>query len=239
MKTIIRNFLKMLGWKLVKIKVRGPRTHPFSKPTLQDFKCISESSGVLHLGAHRGTEAGVYDWFNKKVLWVEALPNIFNELQYNIQKHYNQKAICALLGDEDRKKINFYLSNKDSSCSSVFDFSPKVKNKELWQDIDIKMNKVLKMKMRTLDSIFIENNISASDYNHWIIDLQGAELICLKGATQSIKSCKSISVEISQKEFYSGGAKWSEIKEFLNSKNFQLFEEPKEDHTEVLFIKEN
>ncbi len=228
-----------MGWKLIKINIKKPYEHPYPKPDEIDFKYISESNGVLHLGAHRGTEAAVYDWFNKKVLWIEAIPYIFEELEDNIKKHFNQKAIYAVLGDQDNKKVNFYISNSDGSCSSVFDFSDGVKNKNLWVDRNLKMTSVLKLNMKKIDTIFKENNIDANHYNHWVIDLQGSELLALKGAENSIKFCKSISIEISKKEYYLGGANWIDVKKFLESKKFKLFKEPEDNHTEVLFLKEN
>ena len=237
MKKIIKNFLKLFGWKLIKIKKRSPVGFAYPKPETQDFEYLSKANGVLHLGGHRGTEAGIYNWFNKKVLWIEAIPEIFYELETNIQDHFNQKAICALLGDENKKKTKFYLSNNDKASSSIFDFSEEVRNKELWGDKNMKMSNYIFLEMNTLDSIFEEHKIDSVDYNHWVVDLQGAELLFLKGAIKAIKNCKSLSIEISKKEFYSGGAKWDEIKKFLSSKDFILFKEPTEDHTEALFYK--
>ena len=72
-----------------------------------------------------------------------------------------------------------------------------------------------------------------------MIDLQGSELLALKGAEESIKFCKSISIEISKKEYYTGGAMWEEIKDYLEKRNFQVCDNPKADHAEVLFIKKN
>jgi FkbM family methyltransferase len=239
MKNFIKKILRFFGWKLTKIKIRKPKSYAFGKPELQDFECINSASGILHLGGHRGVEAAAYNWFNKKVLWVEAIPELFNELSDNIQIYYNQNAICALLGDINNKETKFYLSNKDKSCSSVFDLSDDVKNKKLWKEHDVKIDNNITLKMRTLDSVLNENKIDSKDYNHWVMDLQGAELICLIGANQSIRNCKSIHIEISKKNYYDGGANWLEIKKFLNQKGFQVFKEPKNDHDDVLFIKNN
>ncbi len=106
-KKFIKNLLRKLGFKLIKINFKKPRAYPYTPPTIEGFKCLQKSTGVFHFGAHRGTEAAVYEWFGKKVLWVEALPDIFIELKDNIYKHYQQKAICAVLGDEDKKKLIF------------------------------------------------------------------------------------------------------------------------------------
>lgn len=238
-KNYIKNFLRKLGLKLIKINTKKPKAFPYTPPTIEGFKCLQKSTGIFHFGAHRGSEAAVYEWFGKKVLWVEALPDIFIELKDNIHKHYQQKAICAVLGDEDKKKIDFYLSTRDQASSSMFDFSSKIKNNEIFKDHGLKMTNVIKLEMRTLDSLLSEHNISASNYDHWVVDLQGAEIKFLKGATASLKYCKSINIEVSQIEVYSGGAKWLELKKFLELKNFNLIEEPTGDHIDVLFVKNN
>ena len=237
MKIFVKKLLNLIGWKLIKIKTRPATVHPYPLPTLEHIKYIMNCSGILHLGAHRGKEAPVYDWFNKKVLWIEAIPEIFDDLNEFLLNFYNQKAICALLGDDNFKKKNFFISNRDASCSSIFDFSDLVKNKILWRDEKLEMKKVIKLEMRTLDKIFEENNISPLDYNHWIIDLQGSELLALKGAEKSLALCKSIFIEISKKQYYeTGSAKWQDIKNFLLERNFKLYSEPNSDHVEVLFV---
>ena len=80
MKKFIKKILRLLGWKLIKIKIKKPTSYAFGKPEIQDFEYINKASGILHLGGHRGVEAAVYNWLNKKVLWVEAIPELFDEL---------------------------------------------------------------------------------------------------------------------------------------------------------------
>ena len=67
--------------------------------------------------------------------------------------------------------------------------------------------------------------------------MQGAELKALKGSSEAIKYCKSIYVEVSEKEFYKDGAKWDEINHWLNKKNFFSEKSPSSDHEDVLFVK--
>ena len=69
-----------------------------------------------------GEEASAYDWLHKKVLWIEANPIISEDLSENISKYFDQKYICALVGDENKKNVDFYISNNDAACSSIFDF---------------------------------------------------------------------------------------------------------------------
>lgn len=235
-KDYIKFFLRKLGYKLIKLNFKSPEAFPYHVPTLEGIKYLNESSGIFHFGGHLGMESAVYEWFGKKVVWVEALPSLFIELEDNIRKHYQQKAICAVLGDEDKKIVDFYVSNRDAS-SSIFDFSTDVKKNKIFKEINLKMNDVIKLEMRTLDSLLNEHKILAHEYNHWVVDLQGAELKFLKGATESLKHCQSINIEISKIEIYSGGVRFEELKKYLESKNFRLVEEPVGDHVDTLFIK--
>ena len=93
--------------------------------------------------------------------------------------------------------------------------------------------------MQRLDTILENNNISPIDYDHWVIDLQGAELLALKGAENSIKFCNSIYVEVSNVDIYKGGVKWEEIKLWLNNNNFYNVNKLDKDHTDILFVKKN
>ena len=43
------------------------KTYTNKEPTLETIEQILKSNGIIHMGAHRGTEAPVYDWFNKKL----------------------------------------------------------------------------------------------------------------------------------------------------------------------------
>jgi FkbM family methyltransferase len=235
LKKIIKTLLRSIGFKLIRI---GPpyRPNPYGKINLETLKCMNESKGILHLGAHKGTEAEVYNWFGKKVIWIEASPKIFSFLKDNLYFYSDQRAFCALLGDQDNVKKDFYISSNDSASSSIFDFSDLVK-KEGFFGRKIFMKKKISLTMKKLDTILNEENISAEEYDHWEVDVQGAELLVFKGAVNALKSCKSISVEVSKIKYYDGGVLWDELLEWLQKKSFYPTAVPSENHTEILFIK--
>lgn len=235
MKKIIKKLLRFFGWKLIKIR-KPPPPNPYGKLDANVLNSINNSSGILHLGAHRGLEAEVYNWFGKKVIWVEALPQLYNELLDNLMFLSNQKAYQAVLSNEDNKKIDFYISNYDGACSSIFKFTENIKNSDMWSNRNHKMINSIKLKTTKLDTLLKINNIDPKEYNHWIIDLQGAELLALKGAENSIKFCKSIYIEVSKKKFYEEGVIWEELKDWLNKKNFFSTREPGKDEEDILFI---
>ena len=52
-----------------------------------------------------------------------------------------------------------------------------------------------------------------------------------------IEDCNSILIEVSTGDVYKNGAKWDDIKDYLNKKNFKECWSPKEIHSSVLFVK--
>lgn len=238
MKSIIKKILQKLGWKLIKLR-KPPEPNPYGKLDDDVLKSINNSTGIVHLGAHRGLEAEVYNWFGKNVIWVEALPKLYDQLSENLYFYKNQLAFQALLTDEDDKDTNFYVSNYDSACSSIYEFTENIKSSEIWSDRNHKMIDTLNLKSKKLDTLFDKENIDPKQYNHWILDLQGAELLALKGAEKSLESCKSIYIEVSKKKFYTEGVLWDELKEWLISKNFYPTRNPVNDEEDILFIKKN
>ena len=99
------------------------------------------------------------------------------------------------------------------------------------------MIKSIKLKSITLDTLLKNENISTKDYNHWVLDLQGAELLVLKGSEKSLKNCKSLLIEVSKKQFYSNGNIWLDIKKWLNHVGFKNYKEPEMDGEDILFIR--
>ena len=149
----------------------------------------------------------------------------------NVSRFPYQKVIVALLSNQDDEIVEFKISNNDSASSSIFDFGKKSLEQNL------KMVSRINLKSQKIDTIVKKNLIELSDYNFWVIDLQGSELLALKGAINSLKKCKSILIEISRSEYYLNGAKWDELKKFLNEHQFIQKWEPEEEHTDVLFLR--
>ena len=78
----------------------------------------------------------------------------------------------------------------------------------------------LYQKSITIDTFFKRNNIDASKYDFWNMDIQGAELMALKGSTQSIKHVKVLYLEVNNKELYKDCGLIFDIDVFLAKHNF-------------------
>ena len=83
------------------------------------------------------------------------------------------------------------------------------------------------------------NSIDIKNYDHWVVDLQGAELLALEGSIQNLKFCKTLYIEVSEGEVYNNGAKWNDILNFLSKNKYRQMWDLKSNHTNVLFIKSN
>ena len=122
-KNLIKKILSKTSWRFKKLYKNKNYVH--QKPNIDVIKTLYNSTGVLHLGAHRGGEAQIYDWFQKKTIWIEANPKIIPDLKDNVYQFPFQKVIQALLSDKDGDYIDFYISSNDSASSSIFEFGKK------------------------------------------------------------------------------------------------------------------
>ena len=232
-KQIIKKILKFFGFKLVRLEKKN-LNNILNLKNKESLISLAEARGVLHLGAHYGQEADIYQWIERKVIWIEAIPKIYDQLKDNLQFYSNQEAYCLLLGDMDNIKKSFFISN-NSVSSSLFKFSKNTLDGKYFQHSKIKTKNEIILEMSKLDTFVKKNNIDISNYNHWVIDLQGAELLALKGGENSLKFCDSLLVEVSKVDIYESGVLWPELKNWLIKRNFYPIAEPLEDHTDVLF----
>ncbi|GGA56368.1 FkbM family methyltransferase [Okeania sp. KiyG1] len=205
-------------------------------PSPEQIKQIAlkSSQGIIHVGAHKGQEAEFYATHNKSVIWIEALPKVFQFLQKKIAKYPSQKAINALVTDTDGKEYKFNISN-NSVSSSLFEFGD-AKGK-LYPRLTM-VNSVYLIG-KTLGTIYGEFNIDASEFDFLLLDVQGAELMVLKGAESVLHNFKYILTEVSTVDIYKDGVLWDELKAFLNNKGFKevLSGVPRR-HCDVLFVNE-
>jgi FkbM family methyltransferase len=190
--------------------------------------------GSFHIGAHNCEELSFYNNLgikNEDVIWIDAIPSKVNEaIERGIPNVYN-----AVITDKDDEEIIFNVSNNIQS-SSVLEFGTHTQEHPSIFYVDqIHQNSI------TVDSFFERNNIDASKYNFWNFDIQGAELMALKGATQSIKYAKAIYLEVNEAELYKNCGLIHEIDSFLSNYNFKrvLTEITEYKWGDALYILEN
>ena len=169
-------------------------------------------TGALHIGAHDCQE----DLFYKKnlkidnIVWVDAM-----EAKVFQGKEKGHNIFHATISDTDDQDVKFNITNNEQS-SSILDFGT-----HSIEHPDVVFVKSIIQKSKKIDTFLKNNNIDPSIYNFWNFDIQGAELLALKGATNAIKFAKVIYLEVNTKELYKGCALLETIDTFLKSYNFE------------------
>ena len=171
-------------------------------------------TGIFHVGAHECEELLFYNSFgvkNEDIVWIDAVESkVTDATNRGIVNVYN-----ALITDKDDEDVEFNISNNIQS-SSILEFGTH-SEEHPWV---VYTDKVIK-KSITVDTFFEKNDLDASKYNFWNFDIQGAELIALKGATKSLQYAKALYLEVNEKELYKDCALIDEIDEFLSKHNFK------------------
>lgn len=187
--------------------------------------------GVMHIGASFGQEAEEYSQLGLQVLWVEAIPEVFEVLRKRIHEYSNQRAICALLGD-DSKEVEFKIAS-NSVSSSIYELSHKYSNYANFSVVN-----TLNLQMKKMSDVLDQSSLI--NFPYWVLDVQGAELLVLKGAGRLLDICQIIELEITNFNYMKDAPQHEEIHKFLESKGFFLaLEVPRKFHGNTIYIRIN
>ena len=170
--------------------------------------------GSFHIGAHECEEMGFYNKLGiqkENIVWIDAIPSKVMEASLKgIPNVYE-----AVITDKDDQEVVFNVSNNVQS-SSVLDFGTHSK-----EHPSVVYVSQFSSKSLTIDTFFQRNGLDASKYDFWNFDIQGAELMALKGAVASIQYAKAIYLEVNVNELYKGCGLIKEIDAFLWQYNFK------------------
>lgn len=166
-------------------------------------------SGVLHVGAHLAEEAPDYAKARiPRVLWVEGNQSVLPKLEA-VVRQYHQTLIDALVTDEDGQVVDFHVTNYDGMSSSVLDFGLHAESSP-----DTVFVETVQRETTTIDTLLTQWPEMAK-CNFLNLDIQGAELLALKGARNYLEHADYIYTEINIDYVYKDCALLWEIDEFL------------------------
>ncbi|MEO8196367.1 MAG: FkbM family methyltransferase [Thermoanaerobaculia bacterium] len=174
-----------------------------------------EARGVIHVGAHEGQELPVYRAMGfRSILLIEANPDVFARLRAGVTADSGAElAHCAVSDHEGLAAL--HLTTFDQSSSLL-----RLKlHRELYPEIEA--CGVVSVPMRRLDSLLAERPGGAADFNLLVLDVQGAELLALRGAEGSLTGFDAVLSEINFAELYEGGALADELDTFLAERGFR------------------
>lgn len=177
---------------------------------------LRNSTGVIHIGANIGQEREHYKKLAvRRVIWIEADPDIYKILLSNIKKYKNYKAYNFLVTDKNNQKYTFNISNNAGNSSSILQLK---EHKIMYPDI--KYHKKIILVSQTLEKIIDKKNINLNNFKALVLDVQGSELRVLKGAKNVLEKFQYIKLESSEFDLYQRNPLHSEISKYLYKLRF-------------------
>lgn len=176
---------------------------------------VKNVTGVLHIGAHNCEEMTFYTDVlgisSHHIYWVEAIP-------FKVQEAQNRQipnVYQAIIGEYDEESVSFHVSNNIQSSSILELGTHATEHPHVWY-VDSYQGVTT-----TIDTFFLQHTIDPSTINFWNLDIQGAELMALRGATQSLSYVDYLYLEVNEKELYKGCGRLEEMDKFLKDKGFE------------------
>ena len=184
---------------------------PFSEITK---KYNMKIHGILHIGAHKCEELKTYNNYgigNNKIIWVEANP-ILVEYNLNIDKTRIMKNFICCDTDDGKTKLNIANNGQSSSILELGTHSKSYPS--------IIYNDHIEVNNRRIDTMYKYDKIPNNFANFLNIDIQGAELLALKGMGSLISYFDYIYLEVNKAHVYKKCALVNEIDDYLSTYNY-------------------
>lgn len=211
------------------------RTEYINSPSVieNELKKLFDRSGIIiifDIGACEGEDSIKY-----ARLFPKAIINAFEPLPKNLERI---SANFLMYGVSNAKLWHMALSDREGTSNFyVSDGKPKDIEESDWDfgnksssllEPDKHMEKVdfisfdeqIRVETTTLKSFCRNNNIHEIDFIH--MDVQGAELLVLKGAGDMIYNIKAIWLEVSTVTLYKEQPLVKDVERFMNSHGFYL-----------------
>jgi FkbM family methyltransferase len=192
---------------------------------------------LVHVGAHLAQERTLYERMGfGDILWIEGSPDIYQRLAESfsgtaansVARH---RTLCALLSEESGRDVSFYQFNNEGASNSLFPATQRLHDR--WPHVQ-QTAEVQQLTTLTLDEAVASQGLAGS-VNVLVVDVQGAELLVLKGGIRTLSEVDAVVCEVSTEPFYDGGVLYPELKSFLNANGFNPSMEPPKAHCDLLF----
>ena len=174
-------------------------------------------TGVLHVGGNMGQEAEIYRQLGaRRVIWIEGFEDYFQKLKAKLADYPGQEAHCVLVSDEDGEELQFRIASNTGSSTAM------IPDAEFSRNFDgINFEKNISLRARRLDTYFRDNNISLSDVNFLVLDVEGFELKALRSLADSMDAFDWAVCEVSLTPNFVGGPLLRDIDVFFLAHGFR------------------
>ena len=176
---------------------------------------MGKVTGVIHVGAHEAEElqgyllAGV-----RRVAWIEANPEKAELVKDKVRKYRDMKIGSFAAGNKNGRILLNVANNGQSS--SVLDLGT-----HKHQHPQVYFTDRIEVEVKKIDDYLAEERLDPQHFNFMNLDIQGYELMALRGAVKQLNYVDFIYSEINQDELYTGCARVEELDDFLGDFGFE------------------
>ena len=185
---------------------------------IDEFYLVPEEFILVHVGASICQEAEYYSKFNfKKIIWVEALPEVFEQARTRIKGYTNQVIINALLFSKKGVAFKLFRASNNGESSSIL--KPD-------RHLDIHRTVEFVEDQRVIFSSTLDEILNAEEDLFkvlLVLDVQGAEISVIDGGmTTALPRTEFIFTEVSTLQLYQDQALFYILTRKLKKLGFYL-----------------
>ncbi len=184
--------------------------------------------GVIHLGAHAGEEALPYLLMGyRRAMFVEPDPSLYRQLTENLayveRVARGMDAFCGL-PDAGRWCQAHAVAVSDRDGTTELFVHPNDRESSILAPITgVEPKETISVPVRTLDSLLDElpQGWQREDLNVLYANIQGAELMALRGARATLRHIDFAYIEVNLVSRYEGDPTTAQIVEFMEGEGFR------------------
>lgn len=168
--------------------------------------------GVFHVGAHECEEREAYNAkgiSDSDIVWVDGNIDLVTKMKSKGVPHIHYALI-----DEVEHDVVFNITNNGQS-SSILELGTHA---TMYPHIVVSERRV--QRTTTIEKLKEKESIDFTNLNFWNFDIQGAELLALKGAGDLLKYADALYLEVNTDEVYKNCARLDQMDDFLLTKGF-------------------
>jgi len=166
-------------------------------------------AAVIHVGAHEGQEVAAYVAAGaRSIVLVEANPRHVATLRERFAGTPEVRiAGCAVGAEPGTAQLRLHTSRSgDTQSASLLELA------ELGEVGTVRTEGAIEVEVRTLDDV-----AAGEACDLLVVDVQGAELLALRGATELLRRVRAVVCEIELRPLYAGAPAEEAIVELLGA----------------------
>ena len=189
---------------------------------------------VLHIGACLCEERDLYlqhGILNSDVVWIEANPELVEQARAS---YPDATILQGLISDRTGKQAPFHITNNLHS-SSMLEL-----HEHLREHPRVAKTRTIALETTTVPDLLERHSLPVTGYDFVNLDIQGAELLALRGMESMLSDVRAIYSEVNEKELYAGCAQLDDVLDFLGERGFMCVEVAMTRHGwgDALFIRD-